>query len=99
MNYRKLVDICDANEHYNDNIENKLQEQFETKLQQNAADGNNTAEFKMSKLLRENPDYNYTDLYFFIDKVVDEMADEALEQNVDLKMLKLTDDIFCLKID
>lgn len=96
MDYQKLVDTCTENERPDDDLENSLQQIFEDGLKQAALKGSCTAQFKMSNLLKQFKDYNYTDLYFEIDKVVSMMADEAIEQHVDLSMQKLTSDIFCL---
>lgn len=96
MDYQKLVDICTENEYPDDDLENTLQQIFEDGLKQAASKGSCTAQFKMSNLLKRFKGYNYTDLYFAVDKVVNMMADEALAQHVDLSMTKLTDDIFYL---
>lgn len=96
MDYQKLVNTCTENEHPDDDLENSLQQIFEDGLQQAALKGSCTAQFKMSDLLKQFEGYNYTDLYFAVDKVVSMMADEAIEQHVDLSMQKLTSDIFCL---
>lgn len=97
MDYQKLVDICTENEYPDDDLENTLQQIFEDGLKQAASNGSCTAQFKMSNLLKRFKSYNYTDLYFAVDKVVSMMADEAMAQHVDLSMKKLTDDIFYLQ--